>query len=102
LRDTGPGVTFLFGAVANEREVWDLFDGVACLVIDDDTVRRRLATRTTNAFGKQPEELERILEWNRDHGAAYRRAGATIIDGARPVDQVVDAVLRLGDGSEPS
>jgi AAA domain len=100
LRAAGPGVTLLFGAVANERDVWDQFDRVGCIVVDDETVRRRLATRTSNAFGKQPAELERILEWNRDHGAAYRRAGATIIQGGQPIEQVVDAVLRLGDGLE--
>src|SRR5204862_4497465 len=42
-------VAFLCGSVENEVEVWDRFDRVACLVIDDDTLRHRLATRTTNA-----------------------------------------------------
>lgn len=88
----------LFGAVANEGEVWDPFDRVGCLVVDDATVRHRLATRTSNAFGKHPADLERILEWNRELESSYRRAGATIIDGTRPVDEVVDAVLHLADG----
>jgi energy-coupling factor transporter ATP-binding protein EcfA2 len=98
LRNSRPGVTFLFGAVANEREVWDLFDRVGCVVVDDETVRHRLATRTNNAFGKNPADLDRILQWNREQEPAYRRAGATIIDGTRPVDEVVDAVLHLGNG----
>ena len=98
LRDDGQGVTFLFGAVANESEVWELFDRVGCLVIDAETVRHRLATRTTNAFGKDPSHLERILEWNQELEASYRHAGATIIDGARPVDEVAHAVLELGSG----
>jgi hypothetical protein len=98
LRDSGAGVTFLFGAVANENEVWDLFDRVGCLVVDYETVRHRLATRTSNEFGKHPADLDRVLEWNRQHESSYRRAGATIIDGTRPIEEVVDAVLRLGDG----
>ena len=98
LRDDSPGVTFLFGAVANEREVWDLFDRVGCIAVDDETVRHRLATRTSNAFGQHPADLERILGWNRELEGGYRHAGATIVDGTRPVDQVVHAVLRLGDG----
>ncbi len=98
LRDDSPGVVFLFGAVANEGEVWDLFDRVGCLVVDDETVRHRLATRTSNAFGKHPADLDRILEWNREQELSYRRVGATIIDGTRPVDEVVDAVLHIGDG----
>jgi hypothetical protein len=98
LRNNSPGVTFLFAAVANESEVWDLFDRVGCFVVDDETVRHRLATRTSNAFGKHPADLDRILEWNREQESSYRRLGATIIDGTRPVDEVVDAVLDLGDG----
>ena len=98
LRDDGAGVTFLFGAVENEIEVWDLFDRVACLVVDDQTVRHRLSTRTTNEFGKHPRDLERVLGWNRDMEASYRSFGAVIIDGTRPLDEVVEAVLHLRDG----
>lgn len=98
LRDSVPGVTFLFGAVANEREVWDLFERVGCLVVDDETVRQRLAARTNNAFGKHSADLDRVLDWNRDPEAIYRRLGASIIDGTQTVDDVLDAVLRLSDG----
>jgi polysaccharide deacetylase 2 family uncharacterized protein YibQ len=91
-------VTFLFGAVANEREVWDLFERVGCLVVDDETVRQRLAARTNNAFGKHSADLDRVLDWNRDPEAIYRRLGASIIDGTQTVDDVLDAVLRLSDG----
>src|SRR5439155_16188338 len=66
-------VAFLCGSVENEVEVWDLFDRVACLVIDDDTLRHRLATRTTNAFGKLPEQLAAAVAWNRDMETQYRR-----------------------------
>ena len=98
LRDSGPGVTYVFGAVANEREVWDLFDVVGCLVIDDNTVRQRLSTRTTNAFGKHQADLDRVLEWNRVQESSYRQFGATIIDGTRTIDEVVEDIIRLGEG----
>ncbi len=98
LRADSPGVTFLFGAVANEGEVRDQFDRVGCIVVDDETVRQRLTTRTTNAFGRQPADLERILGWNQVLESSYRRTGAAIIDGTRPVDEVAEAVLQLGRG----
>jgi adenylate kinase family enzyme len=98
LRDGTSGITFLFGMVENEAEVWNLFDRVGCLVIDDQTIRHRLASRTTNAFGKHPEDLERVLEWNRSVAASYRSRGAVIIDGTRPLEDVVEAVLGLQDG----
>jgi hypothetical protein len=89
-RDT---TMFLFGAVENEEEVWDLFDFVVCLVADNETLRDRLDSRTTNAFGKNPEELAAVLEANDEMESAYRRSGATIVDGRLNPLQVADAVL---------
>jgi len=45
---------FLCGSAENEANVRDLFDLVVCLVVDDETLRDRLLTRTSNAFGKHP------------------------------------------------
>jgi hypothetical protein len=91
-RDTA---TFLFGTVENETEVWDLFTHVGCLVVDEQTLRHRLATRTTNLFGKHPDEREQIVARSRDVEERYRSYGATIIDAARPLDEVVADVLAL-------
>lgn len=87
------GVSFLCGSVENEREVWDLFDRVICLIIDDETLTRRLAARTTNAFGKQREELRAAIGWNHTVEGIYRGRGAAIIDATRPIETVVNDVL---------
>jgi hypothetical protein len=73
--------------------VRDLFDLVACLVVDNQTLRDRLQTRTTNAFGKHPEELAAALGPNDSVESTYRRLRATIIDGRRPVAEVANAIL---------
>lgn len=52
-------------------------------MVDDDTVRHRLATRTTNSFGKHPDQLEAALGWNRAIERIYRDLGAHIIDATR-------------------
>ncbi len=85
---------FLSGSVENERDVWDLFAAVVCLVTDDATLFRRLAARP-NPYGKAPDELANILEWNRTCGATYRRFGASIVDASQPLDAVVEDVLRV-------
>lgn len=83
----------LCGVVENEADVWDLFDLVICLAVDDETLRRRLSTRTTNTFGKHPDELAMVLRGNEAAESTYRRFGATIIDGRRPPAEVADAIL---------
>lgn len=84
---------FLCGSVENEADVRALFDLMICLVVDDETVRHRLQTRTSNAFGANPEELAAALHWNGGKAAAYRSLGATIVDATRSPEDVVDAVV---------
>jgi shikimate kinase len=84
---------FLCGSVANDREVWDLFSLVVFLAVDEQTLRQRLATRTTNDFGKSPTELQTILGWHKVIEPEYRRFGAIVVDATLPLGQVVDQVL---------
>ena len=87
------GVGLVAGTVENEADAWDLFDHVVCLVVDEDTLRCRLATRTTNAFGKDPVDLEMAVSANRGVSDRYRHYGTTIIDATQPVEAVVRVLL---------
>lgn len=90
----GDEIVFFCGSTENDGEVRDLFDLVVCLVVDDETLRDRLLTRTSNSFGKHPEELAAALEANAGAESAYRRLGARIVvDGCRPLPDVADAIL---------
>jgi gluconate kinase len=90
-------VGYLAGGSENEGDVWDLFDAVVYLATDDDTIRQRLAVRTTNDFGKTEEELTTVLGWNAVLEAHYRAAGATIVDAGQPLARVVEAVRRAAN-----
>ena len=92
---------FLCGSAENEAAVWDLFDHMVCLVADNETLRDRIGTRTTNAFGKHPEELAATLGWNEDVATKYRRLGATIIDSRQPLPEVADSILAATAKSVP-
>ncbi|MGW1284672.1 hypothetical protein ACWDBD_45590 [Streptomyces sp. NPDC001118] len=85
-------------AAENEADVRDLFDLIVCLVMDEDTLRHRLATRTTNAFGHHPEELAAALKWNPRMRAIYQGRGATNIDASKPVTEVVYSVIDAVQG----
>lgn len=64
-----------------------------CLVLDDTTIRDRLAQRKGNPFGKAPAELEAALRFNGPFVAKYAALGATLIDSSRSLDDVVQDVL---------
>jgi len=84
---------FLCGMTNNGDEVWQLCSRVVFLTIDERTLRDRIASRTTNDFGKTATELDAILELHDFVEQQHRDAGATIVDATLPLDQVVDAVL---------
>ncbi len=84
---------FLCGCVQNDEELWDLFDVKICLILDDRTIRERLAQRSENPFGKAPAELEAILRLNGPLVAKYTAVGASLIDSSRPLEEVVQDVL---------
>ena len=94
-------IAFLCGSAENEADVWDLVDLVVCVVVDNETLRDRLLTRTTNAFGKHPEELAAALGCNDGVESTYRHLGATIIDGRCPPAQVADAILAAAAKTAP-
>ncbi|MGW5638614.1 hypothetical protein [Streptomyces sp. NPDC003832] len=96
-------IAFLCGSAENEADVRDLFDHIVCLVIDDNTLRHQLATRTTNTFGQHPEELAAALKWNPQMRSIYESLGATIIDASMPVTEVMDSVINTVQGlAEPT
>jgi gluconate kinase len=89
-----PELLFVCGSSRNRDRFLPYFTKIFNLRIDDDTMRRRLQARTNNEFGKEPEELELMLRLNRSD---EKPAGAIDVDATRPLDQVVDELLRLAD-----
>ena len=92
------GTTFLCGRAENEVDVWQHFESTVCLIIDDETLRHRLASRTTNEFGQHPEELAAAVGWNRSETRRYGELGASLVDATRPLEEVVDEVLLVAAG----
>jgi hypothetical protein len=54
-----------------------------------------LLTRTTDQFGKHPEETAAALAWNRSEARRYGELGASLVDATRPLGDVVRDVLMV-------
>jgi thymidylate kinase len=91
----GDQTAYLCGSAANEDEIWRFASKVICLAIDDETLRYRLRTRTTNDFGKSGYELAACLERNTTKATDNAAKGAVLIDATQPLATVVDEVLRI-------
>ena len=90
-----PGELVLAGTVANQGAFYDRLAGVVLLTVPVDEALRRIDVRTSNDWGKRPEDREAI---ERDFAEVepLLRAGATLIlDGRRPVGETADEIVAL-------
>jgi hypothetical protein len=90
-------LAFLCGVAAGDAEAWEYFDVVCALVIDEATIKARVALREDRWFGKRPQELAQIFAWNVGYAETYQGFGAVIIDATQPLPAVVDAVVAAAE-----
>ena len=84
----------LCGISWDQGQYYNLFDKIILLELDETTVRQRLLTRNNGGtFGKQPEELQLILEKLKSFQDRAKAAGAIVIDARQPLDVVVEEIV---------
>ncbi len=88
-------VLFFSGCASNQGRFYPQFDHIVLLSAPVPVMVERLATRTTNSFGKDPEDLARILDDQRNVEPLLRTRAGLEVDTSAPLDQVVATVLRL-------
>lgn len=93
VKKTEGRTVFLCGVASNDEEIWDLFTRIFALVLDEATLKHRLATRTTNDYGKTKHELEQTLEQVATSKDLYKKYNYIKIDATQPVNTIVDSIL---------
>ncbi len=91
------GHLFVSGTVANQGAFYPRFDAVVLLTAPLDVLLDRVATRSTNAFGRAPDERRRIAEDTAAVEPLLRRGATAVLDTRAPLHRVVDDLLRLAD-----
>lgn len=89
---------FVAGCAANQGRFRDRFAHIVLLTASVAVTTDRLATRTTNDFGKSSDEAAKILADKAAVEPLLRRVADVEIDTAQPLDTVVAQVLALGCG----
>lgn len=84
---------FVCGVASNEEEYLDVFDKVFALMLDTETLKERITTRTNNDFGKSEHEMTTLLNWQESTEEFYRKVGVRVIDATQPISVVVDTIL---------
>jgi dephospho-CoA kinase len=90
-------VLFVAGCEDNQARFHPRFDLIILLSAPAEVLAERLASRTSNPFGKSPGELERVLDDLRAVEPLLRTAADHEIRTTKPLSNVVAEVLRLAD-----
>jgi shikimate kinase len=88
-------VLFVSGCSPNQGKFYPQFDHIVLLTAPAAVIVERLANRTTNPYGKHPDEVARILYLQQTVEPLLRRGAGLEVDTTAPLDQVVATVLRL-------
>jgi dephospho-CoA kinase len=85
---------FVSGCAPNQGKFYALFDRVILLTAPATVIAERLATRTNNTFGKDPDQLARVLLLHQEIEPLLRRGADIELDTSAPLKDVVAAILR--------
>jgi hypothetical protein len=96
------GPLFVSGCTRNQSKFYDRFDTVVLLTAPTGILLERIATRTTNSFGKDPAERDRILKDVAMVEPWLRRTATVEISTESPLQDVVEAVEALARRSSRS
>lgn len=88
---------FVSGTVSNQGLFYPRFDAVVLLSAPAAVILERVATRTTNDYGKSAEERALILEHLADVEPLLRAGATHEIITTAPLAQVVEDLVRIAE-----
>jgi dephospho-CoA kinase len=90
-------VLFVSGCAENMSKFYGQFEHIILLSVPAKVIVERLAARTTNSYGKRPEEVTRVLGLVQAIEPRLRRVAGFEVDTSVPLHEVVAKVLQLVD-----
>ena len=93
-------VLYVSGCMSNQGKFYDRFDAVVLLSAPLDVILERVANRTSNDLWEGPGELD-LIRFHLESVEPLLRATCTHeLDASRPLDDVVDALIAIGQSSK--
>jgi shikimate kinase len=83
----------LCGVAPDDAELLPMFDKIIYLSLDEKTLRKRIAQRIDNDYGKNDFELVDILARRRAMNAKYRGLNVLTIDASQEQKLLADTVI---------
>jgi dephospho-CoA kinase len=97
LQDERRRTLLVSGTVSNQGRFYPQFDAVVLLHAPADVLLRRIATRTTNDYGKSRDERGLILRHLAEVEPLLRATCTHEVDASQPLDLVVEQLVAIAD-----
>jgi shikimate kinase len=89
------GHLFVAGCKTNQGQFYPYFDHIVLLSAPADVLLSRVAARTTNPYGKRPDERAEILRYLAEVEPLLRASSTAEIDASAPLPRVVQQLADL-------
>jgi RNase adaptor protein for sRNA GlmZ degradation len=93
---------FVSGTVSNQGRFYPRFDAIVLLSAPAHVLLDRLKSRSTNLYGKTPQERELVLQHLAEVEPLLRRTCTHEIDATQPLSSVVGQLAEIGRGPSPA
>lgn len=100
-REVGPAL-YVCGTVSNQGRFYDRFDAVVLLSAPVEVLISRVESRTTNPYGKTPDQRQLIIRHLAEVEPLLRQTCTHEIDATQPLANVVQQLIELGNDSPAS
>jgi len=87
---------YVSGTVSNQGRFYPRFDAIVLLSAPSGVLLERLARRTTNDYGKSPEERDLILNHLAEIEPLLRATCTHELDATCPLEELVEELIRIG------
>jgi dephospho-CoA kinase len=88
-------VLFVSGCAANMGKFFEQFDHIILLSAPTEIILERLQSRTSNPYGKRPEEVAQVLHNLETIEPLLRNAATHEIDTSQKLEQVISEILEI-------
>jgi dephospho-CoA kinase len=89
------GHLFVAGCKTNQGRFYPMFDHIVLLSAPAEVILARVQTRTTNPYGKRPEEQAAIVDYLATVEPLLRATATAEIDATAPIEHVADRLEEL-------
>ncbi len=87
---------FVAGCKSNQGKFYPQFDAVVLLSAPSEVILKRIETRDTNNYGKNPLERQKILEHLEWVEPLLRATVTAEVDASKPLSEVADELVAIG------